>query len=398
MRRYSILPGLCLFMLLGGCLETASDTQGKPDGRAKAKRVIPSSKQAPEPSDTPSLTVEASDSWLADLHKFLGDGNTVSVEHGWAVTVPGLSISVPAGAKVSYTLSADRGLFKFSDPRPVITVVQYGVKLHPFLNAIEFKTKDSGEATVQQGPFIRRKGFAVAWGYDKSEPPGIVFSDTAGAADEKAELPEIWMFSTDNCGYCDVAVKAIAAAVDLPFRLHVVKEVPPFRPSESSGVHSYPTFWWHATGMQPSAKDLPNTRVSVGWAGLEHLLKKFKDSRKPPATTTVPTTTGVLFGHHWYERNTGRTSIQHLTQDHGLTMEQIRPYIHDQAALCAIHGWKHEGWGVPYDQWRRYTPRHAAEIELVPRKEYEHASPDVMAKTTGSRREHVQIRVFDLRT
>jgi len=394
MRRYWTF-WLCLSLILGGCLAAP---QGKPDKTVKPKRAIPDTKPQREFSDVPSLTVEASDSWLTDLHKFLGDGNTITVEQGWAVTVPGLSITVPAGAKVAYTLSENHGLFKFSDPRPVITVVQYGVKLHPFLNAIEFKSKDAGEATVQEGPFIRKKGFAVAWGYDKSEPPGIVFHEQPGAA--QVELPEIWMFSTDNCGHCDAAVKAIGQAKDLPFRLHVVKEVPPFKPPSANGVHAYPTFWWHISDSKPSAKDLANTRTAVGWAGLEHLLKRFNDSRKAQAAVlpAAAPTAGVLFGHHWYERASGRTSAEHLIQDHGLTMEQIRPYLHDQLALCAIHGWKHEGWGVPYSEWRqRYTPRHAVEIEPSPRKD-DHASPNDVAEATRTRRKYVEVRVFDLRS
>jgi glutaredoxin len=381
MRRYTAL----LLLLLCGCFTAAQEP-------VKPKRVIPSRQATPDTGEKPFLTVEASDSWLSDLHKWLGDSNVLQIEQALSVRIPGLSVAIPAGARISYTLTDTGGMVKFENPRPVITTVQYGVTLHPYLNAIELRPKD-GIATVQEGPFIRKKGFAINWdGGDKSAGlPEVTFTEP--------ELPELWMYSTKNCGQCEVAKRAMKEAKDLPFKFVVIEGEPPFA-RKNGAAHQYPTFWWHKTQPRPSVEDLPNTRTpeQPGWPGLKNMLDQWHKSRgTTPTAMTAPKQ--VLFGNHWVERATGRTSIQHLTQDHGLAYADIQPWVHDETALCAIHGWKHEGWGVPYSEWNRmYRPYRSVELQLNPGKDDDDASTNVVAKTSETRRRSVGIRIFDLRS
>lgn len=382
MRKYLVLLLLC------GCFAEVQES-AKPE---KPKRTIPSKQSVIDTGEHPALTVEVSDSWLADMHKWLGDSNVLQLETAWSIRIPGLAVAIPAGAKITYTLSDTAGLFKFENPRPVITTVQYGVTLHPYLNSIEFRAKE-GTATVQEGPFIRKKGFAINWdGGEKSAGlPEITFNEP--------ELPELWMYSTPGCGPCEAAKRAMKEAKDLPFKFVVIEGAPPFV-RKNGAAHQYPTFWWHKTKNQPSTSDLENTRTpdQPGWPGLKIMLEQWHKSRGTMATTsTAPRQ--VLFGNHWVERATGRTSIQHLTQDHGLSYTDIAPWAHDETALCAIHGWKHEGWGVPYSEWnRQYRPYRSVELELNPAKDSDDASTHVVAETPQTRGRQVGIRIFDLRS
>lgn len=326
MRWFSIL-----FVLSVGCSLEPKATRKPPLTPTRPVIVSPQKEvpvPTPAPLESPNLTMTGSSSVVAALHQWMGDGNTVTLRDPMSIKRPEVSLTLPAGTSLSYRLSEGGGSFTFNDPKPKVEARAFGFRVTPTLTRIDLKADDTGEATATLGPITRKQAFELKW----SSP--IV----------KAEIgedtrPELWAYSTTGCTPCIRAKKELSEAKDLPFK--VVWDPP--NKLVPAWVESYPAFHWNAVGSEPEDKAGKEWRLK-GWSGLSHLLKEFKRTRGTNATASL--SPGIMFGQVWVEMSKGYTSVRHLIDEHGLTMEQLLPYLNDREALNRIHGWKHTGQGT----------------------------------------------------
>ena len=110
-----------------------------------------------------TLRVEAPESAVTALHQWLGDSNTVTIAKGLKVAQAGVTINVPAGASVTYTLTPARGVFTFTEPRPTISARVFGFSVTPKLERLELNADNRGTATAALGPIRQTREFTLAW-------------------------------------------------------------------------------------------------------------------------------------------------------------------------------------------------------------------------------------------
>lgn len=272
---------------------------------------------------TQTLRVEAPDSAVLALHQWLGDSNRVTVAKPLKITQSGLTIDVPAGATVDYTLSAERGTFVFADPRPTIAAKVFGFSVAPRLERVELFADNRGTATAALGPVRQRHEFTLAW------------QSPAAPAEAAPVKPVVYAWSTANCRYCVPAKDALAKAQDLPFT--VVWDPP----GKAAPAGLFPCFSWQAASGQ--------THVETGWLSLAHLLNRWKATTTPPANVSASAGFDLRqAARHpvaYYEMDGQRrlrdTSLTHLIRDHGVDSAALQPFIGQPEALNRIHGWLH---------------------------------------------------------
>ncbi len=202
----------------------------------------------------PSITVTASADAYSELAGWLGKSNTITIGEAIKVERPDVTLSIPAGASVSYQADEQLATFNFGKPLPTVSASVLGFHVSPTLKTIILKPDGSGVALV--GPGIRR-GFR--W-LNADEDVGT--SGTSAASN----LPEMVAYSTAGCPPCAAAKRELAAAKDLPFRVT-------WKDSAPAWVTSYPTFHWHVSGDDWRQRDK--------WDGVENLVAMWKRSREP---------------------------------------------------------------------------------------------------------------------
>ncbi len=276
-----------------------------------------------------TLRVEAPGSAVAALHQWLGDTNTVTLAKPLKVAQSGLTIVVPAGASVNYTLTPDHGVFTFAEPRPTISARVFGFSVSPKLERLELNADNRGTATAALGLVRQTREFTLAWAAPAAgtDPPAVIAEPPA--------RPVVYAWSTANCGPCAAAKAALKAAANLPF--DVIWD-PKDKPAPTT---QFPCFSWKtSTGA---------THVEVGWANLATFLSKWQKSAgtddRRASTGGVDLHRAAQFTTAWYESD-GRgqlrnTSLEHLIRDHGVDPAALKPYAARPELLNNIHGWLH---------------------------------------------------------
>lgn len=167
----------------------------------------------------------------------------------------------------------------------------------------------------------------------------LVLHKIVKAATDKR--PELWMFIDKG----DTKTEQMFASVDLPFNIVYSTDpnennaqVPTKRPYAYWGTEDFPDKSQHK-------------HYSSTFKTPSDLIWQFHKTRHPDYKPEGFTYQGreIRFGDPWYEF-TGRrgygTTIDHLINVHGYTMEQLQPYLHDQHLLNRIHGYAHTGQGT----------------------------------------------------
>ena len=356
---------LWLILLIVGC-EVQKAPQPSPFyGQSKSAPSpyyeSPKPKPAPSPGpgmDTPSIRVEAPASVVLALHQWLGDGNTVTLKQPHTIKHADLTLNVPADASLSYTLTDENGKVIFNNPKPTITAKVFGFSVSPTINQIDLKADNTGTIEVQTGPFKKKQVFSLGWIDDVQESSGaagtitsepVQVPDPVQVPTAGVYRPTVYCWSSVNCGPCAAAKAALASAspMSLPFdHLWDIGNAPAGLGRQAGGV---PQFAWRGA-------DGRNYRLT-GWYSLKHLTDEVAKTIKSP-TTTAPKTSAragrphisvmATWTNRWYEQVNGRnvnTSAQHLMRDHGISAEELRPYMHNPDALNRIHGWSHDHTG-----------------------------------------------------
>lgn len=152
------------------------------------------------------------------------------------------------------------------------------------------------------------------------------------------------------CKVCNVFWKTAGEGDD---RIRVVWRDEP----APSGPDSYPAIRWHTE----AGKLMYATTTPESIDALFEMVAQTNDISEP-----VSSAPPVMFGRPYVELQQGRTTVRHLQIVHGLTADQLAPYLHDQDALDRIHGWQHSGEGeLPsrvklQGKRQRWEPRAAA--------------------------------------
>ena len=212
---------------------------------------------------------------FATIARWLGHGNTLSIEKAVHVEQENITLDAKAGTRLSYTMGEDSGKFVFEKPYPTVkagfTKLIGGVSLHD----VTINSDGSGFAATGLGKHRFR------WLDD----------DDAGSAATPSELPEVWCYSMPGCPPCVRARLELAAEKDLPFRIVWKDEAAP------AWLATRPAFWWHTTGQQPTQADVANTRQVTGWNGVKDFTERWKASRSKRTTAISNSATGYHGGH-----------------------------------------------------------------------------------------------------
>lgn len=186
---------------------------------------------------------------FANLAKWLGDGNTLSIEKPVHVQQGGATLDAKAGTRFSYAMADDSGKFTFEKPYPTVKAgiakMIGGVSLHE----VTINADGSGLAATGLGKYRFR------W----------MGEEDAGAS-VASELPEMVAYSSAGCPPCAVAKRELTAAKDLPFRVT-------WKESAPAWVAAYPTFHWQVSGDDWRQRDK--------WDGVEKLVEMWRKSREP---------------------------------------------------------------------------------------------------------------------
>lgn len=344
---------LPLLLLLIGCVQ-APASLAKP-----VKKPVPIIQ--PSKVETSVLKVETDLSLLKGLQTYLGTHNTLTLSEPLKIAKDGTTISLPANTSLNWTFSDAKNVVIFKEPKPVITVKEWGVTLHPVLDQVELLSSEKGQATVTELGKQFKRDFSLVWHSStgnsisesvlphleplKPEPDLTPIPLSEGlkreigaASDEKPKKPSLYYFGDkETCPPCKKAMKELdeyqKAGKELPFEL--VKNSTEKKQPKDSGT---PCWMW---------TDSKGEWVYIdGWKNVEHLIKEFNKSvgvKKASATVRTRTTgrCQIGFGGSWVENKLGYTSVHHLVYDHHIPYDSLRPYVNDQNALNWIHGWAH---------------------------------------------------------
>ncbi|MFM7011231.1 MAG: hypothetical protein ACKO0Z_18220 [Betaproteobacteria bacterium] len=172
-----------------------------------------------------SIKIEAPQHLIAALHDLLGDDNEIEfvLTKPIVVSRPAGKITIPSGAKISYSLSDSQGSFEFSGRRPVLEAKIFGLKISPSLQRILLKPDNTGEATVIAAGLSLTKRFKLDW-EDESVKSAVI------------EKPKVYFYTTIACAPCEQAKKELQG-LDLPFEIVILETAPAW-------VTLFPTFHW----------------------------------------------------------------------------------------------------------------------------------------------------------
>lgn len=367
---------LLIALLLPGCLMRSPVAQPVPDIEIKTVDPIP----APSAEGLDSVSVEIPEGLLPTLHHWLGDSNEFTIKNPLVLKQPGgNSIAIPGGASLSYTFTDSLGVFTFKKPKPVITTWAGPIKIHPTLDKIQIVPPNIGKASVTEFGRTFEKEFVLDW-VDKAkmtEPPPVqeappppietivpprppeqiplapVPQPTPKHEKKKiaraavSDLPEVQMLSVPWCGICPGVKATLAKAQQdnkLRFRIKFVMLA-----SNSTGT--FPSFVIGSGSTIESSK----YKQTIIWPGnYEGLNRDFTRIRNGFPTRLAATSLNsaniaqiaATWPNKWTVsvdgKDTGETSIEHLTNDHGVDYELLKPFISSPESLNRIHGYCHD--------------------------------------------------------
>ena len=344
--RYAVL----LTLLAVGCLQAPA-----------VAPVIPKKVKPVEPLQTVrAVEVSMDANVVANLHQYLGDHNTYTIKESQVITQNGMTVSIPAGANLSYVLTETGGMFTFNNPKPQLTVKEWGISFHPMLDQVVLTSPNKGTAVLNDLGQTIRRNFVLDWERPSVESPILgspvplfeIPAITPSKPSEgvktpfstSSEKPEVWAFGdfreNGSCPPCSRASKELAEyekSNELPFRL-VKNPLGVIKPANAPT----PVFLWpKRSDLKPKGSTTTDWKLE-GWHGVDYLIKEFNRTRSiGTVTTRTRCTIGIGFWRPYVETDRGYTSVGHLTRTHHVDYEELKPYLRDQNALNRIHGWCH---------------------------------------------------------
>ena len=256
---------ICL-LLLAGCLEQPAPKPIEPE---PPKPVEPIPTPTPDPINDAPLTVAMPASLLATLNELLGDRGSITFTPAAPVKIvrSDVSLTLPVGMSCEFTLTADRGLLTFKEPRPQVEAKAIGLKLTPHLTKVELLPDNTGIATVQGTLYTKRQRFDLR---PLGEPETV--QDNTSAITVR---PVVTFYTAPWCKHCEHAktdLHAAQAAGLLPFDL---KEETMTFPEWlfDDPKNGLPLLYWSAEGKWWKY---------VGWSGLDNFLKSWNRSQGKP--------------------------------------------------------------------------------------------------------------------
>ncbi len=332
---------LCLLVLVG-CQESVPDLK-LPD----TSPVFPIF----HPEHDSEVKVEIPETLTKSLHTYLGDKNTVALTLPLTIVSKDVTVSLPAGASISYELTDIGGTIVFNNPRPILTVKTWGVTIHPFLDKLVLTSPNHAKAYVTE--FGRQFTKDLELGNDsvsvigsEEEPPGqqevspvCPIPRVVPRQSEVEPLPTVYFWSMSGCPPCIAADAAFRSNGPLPFK--VVKNPGFLLPSMPS---SRPVF-----GIEHHGK----IRHVYGWPGYKPFLTLFeeftgakpkakvaKSAHRSPWRPNGPITASMLTysGKHWGV--SGQSVEYHLVHGHRFSPQEIAPFSQDQ--LFRLHSFCHK--------------------------------------------------------
>lgn len=205
-----------------------------------------------------AVSVSMTSEQFANLATWLGQKNSLVIEHAVHVEQESVTLDAKAGTRLSYVMADDNGTITFEKPYP--TIKAGFAKLIGGVALRDIVLKSDGSGSAGTASFGR---YEFRWLAD----------DDSGSAATPSELPEVWAYSMPGCPPCVRARLELAAAKDLPFRVVWRDEAAP------AWLATRPAFWWHTTGQQPTQADVANTRQTTGWNGVKDFTQRWKASR-----------------------------------------------------------------------------------------------------------------------
>src|SRR6478736_4860431 len=151
MKYYSLI----LVVLLVGCIEPPAAPLNPP-----VKKITP---LPLPPTPLKEVEVELEGTIVANLFRYLGPSNTVSLTEPLLISQKDTSIQIPSGANLTYKLTEQGGTITFNNPKPVVTVKQWGMKFHPILDRVILSSPNKGEAIVTEFGHEISKKFVLDW-------------------------------------------------------------------------------------------------------------------------------------------------------------------------------------------------------------------------------------------
>lgn len=350
-------------LLLTGCLQSA----GK-----EVKPYVPPVDTLP--NDTVNtITVTTDGDVVSNLHKWLGDRNTVELVEPLRIVQPDATISFPGNSSLGWELTPSGGTFTFLKNKPEVTVRRWGVPFSPSLDRVVIVSPDKGTAYLNELGNTITKEFRLNWVDDSAgapvesasppespifspptplepEPEPSIVQPREGVKNDPQTLGEgpveVYFFGDlKTCAPCRRGWKELSEydkKNGLPFK--VVLNPKDMNKPANVGT---PYFRWGSSGAnKPDGTD--RDWCTEGWYGVDDLIKRWhhtKDKEPPkPTKGKIARSTGrcsIGFAGEYVETKLGYTTVDHLINVHGLHYEDIRPYAHNQTMLNKIHGWCH---------------------------------------------------------
>lgn len=301
---------LILCLLLTGCLQ-------QPHGSTKP--IVKKQRQigAP-PSPTPVIPVhelEVSGDIVANLSRYLGTTNTITIKSPLTIKQKGMTIAFPAGTQIDYVTHSDSCLFTFSQPYPVVTVTEWGLDFHPVLTAIALNSPNKGIASVLEGGFSLRRNFVLDWESEETpriapdakivptplELPSEIVKPRQTPKTESQPLPPLptlWAFGDYSpnsiCEHCKKGYKELSEYEKMnPMPCVVVWNPKGVKPPAGTGT---PYFMWPRKGEITPSGTKSDWKLE-GWWSVEYLLQEFHRTRKLDQQTSTPTKIAGMHSH-----------------------------------------------------------------------------------------------------
>ncbi len=356
-----ILLGLC------GCLGSIGTSNKKsPEPPPSPHQNPPVIDQKPKPVDPQmvesTVTIGMPSSILGLIAPYLGK-NTITLSQSMTIKAEDTTLAIPAGANISYALTAERGEFLFNSPRPVLTMIKFGVPIHPVLTKIVLLPDDTAVATGNWHGFEEEKVIDLRpkKNAGTSEPtplppveihpePDLDFLNQTVKPkldQPKKILPEVWMLVNSGDESNRAYQELLDHPEDLPFQIVVIRNVPEWL--KPSLENHYPSFYF------PIDCDFVSCgktfRILYSYKSVKTLIHEWTEARNSLKKRVASVSEQkVKFGSPWYEvDHRGRkhnTSAQHLLSDHLVPQWVVDKHRGNPDALNRIHGYAHEHGGI----------------------------------------------------
>lgn len=360
-----LLLCVSLCACLSGCIGKIGESNKPPIPQPIIIRQPTPSPIPPATQVESTVNVGMPSSLLKLLCDYAGKSNTITLSEPMTIAVDDSTLDLKAGAGFSYKLSPERGEFVFNDPKPILTIREFGLKIRPYLTKIVIHPDDTAVATGRWMGFEKEKKFDLKDGKAKSSPdetgqPIEAMQEPLPSPSEFLESiekptpvaprkhrPEVWMFSDGGDLSSQAFNEFLERDEELPFILVVHRDVPDWL---KATVKSFPFFYF------PVDKDFVDEaksfRMIEKYESVDQIIKVWKHERqnvkKPKVAATPKRKTGVRSwanisrnGPQWTENHTGRTSPRHLIEDHKVDPDLVNKYRHDQVMLNRIHSRAH---------------------------------------------------------